>query len=133
MPGEHQKGVTHVSIQARFKKIDEDIPEYEVVIDGHAAISKGTGAEGRTKAASAFEYFRQAKAAKEKFLRALEDLEDYASDSGSLTAQATVNADLYLSAIADGETVYEGYCVDELLVRLSPTREPNTGHRSPGF
>lgn len=122
-----------MSIEAKFKKSNDKIADYEVSLDGLPSVSKGRGAYGRSQALSALDHFEQVKAQKSKYLKALETMERKAAEHGSLALQNDPKDGIYHSAVVDGELLYEGYDIDELNVRLTVDRAPSEDRQGPGF
>lgn len=96
-------------------------------------MAKGRGASGRSLAYSALDHFRKLKAEKEKYAASLDAIAKRATETAVLTVEEAGNEELYLTAIIDGSIVYEGFDLDELLVRLTQTVGPNNNPREPAF
>lgn len=122
-----------VSVTAFFKKSGDQVAEYEVSIDGGASQSTGPGAEGRSKALARLAYLSEIAANKEKYRQLLEDLEKRSEVDGTFDAAEDVDKEMYMTIIADGEIVYEGYDVDEAFAMLARNPMPSKGHRGPGI
>ncbi|MUZ73301.1 hypothetical protein GOZ90_11470 [Agrobacterium vitis] len=117
-----------MTIEIKFKKIDDSEGEYYVSLDGHAGELIGTGDDGRVKASGKVAHNKMSKEAQKKWLETFKEAEAKCEKIFSLSISRSL-----LTFTVDGKESYKKPSIDELAVVISQIEAPTKGHRPPGF